>query len=47
MISGSVTSLKLRSQPAPEISDASSSDGWIWLMADTTVRIPISRYLIM
>ena len=44
-ISGMVTSLKLRTQLAPEIRDASSREGWIWLMAETTVRIPISRYL--
>ena len=42
---GMVTSLKLCNQLAPEMREASSREGCIWLMADTTVRIPISRYL--
>ena len=45
-ISGTVMRRMVPSQLAPEIWEDSSRDTWIWLMADTTVRMPIIRYLI-
>ena len=44
-ISGMVTLNIVRSHPAPDAWELSSRDTWIWLMADTTVRMPIMRYL--
>ena len=45
-VSGTVMRRMVPSQLAPEIWEDSSRDTWIWLMADTTVRMPIIRYLI-
>ena len=45
-INGPVILNIVRVQEAPEIWLHSSRDTWIWLMADTTVRMPIIRYLI-
>ena len=44
-ISGAVTRRMVVSHFAPDTWLHSSSDTWIWLMADTTVRMPIIRYL--
>ena len=44
---GRTTSFIRLSQPAPEIWAASSREGLICEMAETTVRIPMSIYLIM
>ena len=43
-MSGPVILNMVLAQLAPEICEHSSSDTWIWLMADTTVRMPIIRY---
>ena len=45
-INGPVILNIVRVQLAPEIWLHSSSETWIWLMALTTVRMPIIRYLI-
>ena len=44
--SGPVILNMVDSQLAPETWLHSSSEEWIWLMAETTVRMPIIRYLI-
>ena len=44
-MSGPVILNIVRSQLAPETCEHSSSETWIWLIAETTVRMPIIRYL--
>ena len=45
-MSGPVIRNIVRLQLAPETWLLSSRETWIWLMAETTVRMPIIRYLI-
>ena len=46
-ISGPVMRRMVRNHPAPAIWLHSSRETWIWLMAETTVRMPIIMYLII
>ena len=46
-ISGPVIRSMVRTHPAPQLWLHSSRETWIWLMAETTVRMPIIMYLVI